>query len=192
MGGLLLCAAGAGVGVAVVGPVPDPEAVLAGGADVACACACGRGNHGERAGGAGPGGADGRGTQIDWTEVRVSDFHFDLPEELIAQHPPAERGSSRMLVLDRAKASAGHREQGTENRGDISRAIRDAMFADLPQMLRPGDLLVLNDSRVLPARLFATRAGLVTQANSPRPAGLIEVLLTEEVEDRAKENSGIL
>ena len=124
--------------------------------------------------------------------MRVSDFHFDLPEELIAQHPPEERGSSRMLVLDRAKASAGHREQGTENRGDISRAIRDAMFADLPQMLRPGDLLVLNDSRVLPARLFATRAGLVTQANSPRPAGLIEVLLTEEVEDRAKENAGIL
>ena len=112
--------------------------------------------------------------------MRVSDFDFDLPEELIAQHPPAERGSSRMLVLDRA-VPAGRPGQ-----------LTDAMFADLPQMLRPGDLLVLNDSRVLPARLFATRAGLVTQANSPRPAGLIEVLLTEEVEDRAKENAGIL
>jgi S-adenosylmethionine:tRNA ribosyltransferase-isomerase len=56
------------------------------------------------------------------------------------------------------------------------------MFRDLPEYLRAGDLLVLNDSRVLPARLFARRAGMGTQANSPRPAGLIEVLLTEEVE----------
>src|ERR1017187_2070013 len=169
MGGLLLCAAGAGVGVAFVGPVPDPEAVLAGGADVACACACGRGNHGERAGGAGPGGADGRGTQIDWTEVLVSDFHFDLPEELIAQHPPAERGSSRMLVVKRA-FSAGEAGQ-----------LTDELFQNLPLILGPGDLLILNDSRVLPARLYATRAGLTTQAGSPQPTGLIEVLLTEQI-----------
>jgi S-adenosylmethionine:tRNA ribosyltransferase-isomerase len=56
----------------------------------------------------------------------------------------------------------------------------DAWFRDLPGYLRPGDLLVLNDSRVLPARLFATRAGLTTQAGSPRPSGPVEVLLTEE------------
>ena len=97
--------------------------------------------------------------------VRVSDFHFDLPAELIAQHPPAVRGASRMLVLDRTT-------------GQIS----DERFADLPARLQPGDLLVLNDSRVLPARLFATRAGLATQANSPQPSGVIEVLLTEQVE----------
>ena len=97
----------------------------------------------------------------------VSDFDFDLPEELIAQHPPAERGSSRMLVLNRVFAV------------DRPGALADSMFQCLPQYLRPGDLLILNDSRVMPARLFATRGGLTTQANSPRPSGEIEVLLTE-------------
>jgi S-adenosylmethionine:tRNA ribosyltransferase-isomerase len=92
----------------------------------------------------------------------VSDFHFDLPDELIAQQPPAVRGSSRMLQLDRAS-------------GEYS----DRQFADLPSLLEPGDLLVLNDSRVLPARLFATRGGLTTQHNSPVPSGQVEVLLTQ-------------
>ena len=95
----------------------------------------------------------------------VSDFNYDLPEDLIAQHPPAQRGSSRMLVLDRATGG-----------------LRDDLFANLPQLLQPGDLLVLNDSRVLPARLFAYRAGARTQHNSPQPSGLIEVLLIEPVE----------
>jgi S-adenosylmethionine:tRNA ribosyltransferase-isomerase len=103
--------------------------------------------------------------------VLVSDFHFDLPEDLIAQHPPAERGSSRMLVLTRADGS-----------------LADRQFADLPQILQPGDLLILNDSRVLPARLFATRAGARTQANSPHPTGPIEVLLTEQLESATSEN----
>ncbi|HEX5284877.1 MAG TPA: tRNA preQ1(34) S-adenosylmethionine ribosyltransferase-isomerase QueA [Bryocella sp.] len=94
----------------------------------------------------------------------VSDFHYDLPEELIAQHPPATRGASRMLTLSRTT-------------GDFA----DHLFTELPQLLSPGDLLVLNDSRVLPARLYATRAGLHTQHNSPEPTGLIEVLLTEHV-----------
>jgi S-adenosylmethionine:tRNA ribosyltransferase-isomerase len=100
-------------------------------------------------------------------EVRVSDFHFDLPEELIAQTPPAVRGSSRMLALDRA-----------------SGAYSDQMFAELPQYLQDGDLLILNDSRVIPARLFATRARTAhTQANSPDPTGRIEVLLTQQLTD---------
>jgi S-adenosylmethionine:tRNA ribosyltransferase-isomerase len=98
----------------------------------------------------------------------VSDFSFDLPAELIAQHPPAQRGSSRMLVLNRATG-----------------ALCDDLFANLPNLLQPGDLLVLNDSRVLPARLFATRAGARTQHNSPQPSGLIEVLLTEQIDDPA-------
>ena len=97
--------------------------------------------------------------------MRVSDFHFDLPEELIAQTPPAVRGASRMLVLDR-----------------ITGAHADDSFSNLPTHLRAGDLLILNDSRVLPARLYATRAGLHTQHNSPDPTGRIEVLLTEQVE----------
>ncbi|HTV09475.1 MAG TPA: tRNA preQ1(34) S-adenosylmethionine ribosyltransferase-isomerase QueA [Candidatus Aquilonibacter sp.] len=94
----------------------------------------------------------------------VSDFYYDLPPELIAQHPPAVRGASRMLALDR--------RTGT---------VADHPFAELPHLLRPGDLLVLNDSRVLPGRLYATREGLSTQLNSSRPSGLIEVLLTEHL-----------
>jgi len=95
--------------------------------------------------------------------VRVSDFHFDLPEELIAQSPPPVRGTSRMLLLDKKT-------------GEYS----DDFFRNLPEILRPGDLLILNDSRVLPARLYATRArGPHTQHNSPDPTGRIEVLLTQ-------------
>jgi S-adenosylmethionine:tRNA ribosyltransferase-isomerase len=96
--------------------------------------------------------------------LRVSDFNFDLPEELIAQSPPAIRGSSRMLLLDRATGSH-----------------QDNFFCNLPEILCPGDLLVLNDSRVIPARLYATRAGLHTQHNSPDPTGRIEVLLTQQL-----------
>jgi S-adenosylmethionine:tRNA ribosyltransferase-isomerase len=112
--------------------------------------------------------------------VKVSEFHFDLPAELIAQHPPAERGASRMLVV--------RREQGTGNREQ--QRLQDAWFRELPEFLRPGDLLVLNDSRVLPARLFARRAGAlraVLDASRPvagatRPPGTVEVLLTEQVD----------
>ncbi len=71
--------------------------------------------------------------------VRTSDFDYDLPEELIAQRPAA-RGDSRLLVLDRATGRIGHRG-----------------VADLPQLLGPGDLLLLNDTRVLASRVFAVR-----------------------------------
>ena len=93
----------------------------------------------------------------------VADFDFALPEELIAQAPPQVRGSSRMLCVDRATG-----------------AWRDDHFASLPSLLRAGDLLIMNDSRVLPARLYATRAGARTQHNSPAPTGRIEVLLTQQ------------
>jgi S-adenosylmethionine:tRNA ribosyltransferase-isomerase len=94
----------------------------------------------------------------------VSDFNYDLPEELIAQRPPEVRGTSRMMTLDR--------------RGG---AFADRRFAELPALLRAGDLLVLNDSRVIPARLYARRGGLATQEKSPAPSGLVEVLLTERL-----------
>lgn len=68
--------------------------------------------------------------------MRVADFDFDLPPELIAQFPPAARGASRLLQVDAAGA------------------CHDRMFADLPALLRPDDLLVLNDTRVIKARLF--------------------------------------
>jgi len=98
--------------------------------------------------------------------MRVTDFDFELPEELIAQSPPAIRGSSRMLVVDRSTG-----------------AYRDDLFRNLPEILRPGDLLILNDSRVIPARLYATRAGLRTQQNSPDPTGRFEVLLTQQLSE---------
>ena len=94
----------------------------------------------------------------------VSDFGYELPEELIAQRPPEVRGTSRMLTLDRR-----------------SGAFADRSFRELPSLLKAGDLLVLNDSRVIPARLFATRGGLTTQEKSPVPSGLVEVLLTERL-----------
>jgi len=102
--------------------------------------------------------------------LRVDDFDFELPEDLIAQQPPAERGQSRMLVMNRAT-------------GDLT----DASFPDFPSLLNPGDLLVLNDSRVIPARLYARRATAQSALNhEPDPAnsqqsptGRIEVMLTE-------------
>lgn len=96
--------------------------------------------------------------------MRVADFDFNLPEELIAQAPPEVRGSSRMLCIDRQTGS-----------------FRDDQFVHLQDRLREGDLLILNDSRVIPARLYATRAGLRTQTNAPEPSGRIEVLLTQQL-----------
>jgi S-adenosylmethionine:tRNA ribosyltransferase-isomerase len=101
----------------------------------------------------------------------VSDFHFHLPEELIAQEPLAARDHSRLLHLQR---SSGH--------------YADRLFRDFPQLLRSGDLLVLNNTRVFPARLYGRRQGARAQAVSPRnPAsrdflrGRVEVLLTRQL-----------
>ncbi len=69
------------------------------------------------------------------TPYSLSDFDYALPEALIAQHPSAERGGSRLL--------------------DATQGLHDRMFADLPALLQPGDLLVFNDTKVIPARLFA-------------------------------------
>jgi S-adenosylmethionine:tRNA ribosyltransferase-isomerase len=87
--------------------------------------------------------------------VRVSDFDFELPGELIAQRA-APRGQSRLFVLD-AEGEERHRS-----------------IADLPALLHPGDLLVVNDTRVIPARLFARREP---------GAGRVEILLVEKVDD---------
>lgn len=99
----------------------------------------------------------------------VSDFDFHLPPELIAQHPPDERAASRMLHL------AGN-------------SLRDTMFTEFPELLRADDLLVFNDTRVLPARLFGHRSGRRAQPLSPHnPAsrdflqGRVEVLLTRRL-----------
>jgi S-adenosylmethionine:tRNA ribosyltransferase-isomerase len=103
--------------------------------------------------------------------VLVSDFDFYLPEELIAQEALADRSSSRLLHLSRSTGG-----------------FEDRMFADFAGLLRPGDLLVLNNSRVFPARLFGRRAGLNAQPISPNnPAsrdflqGRVEVMLTRQL-----------
>jgi S-adenosylmethionine:tRNA ribosyltransferase-isomerase len=92
--------------------------------------------------------------------VLTSDFDYELPAASIAQEA-APRGESRLLVLDR---------EGPD---------RHARVRDLPRLLRPGDLLVLNDTRVIPARLFGRRAGSAGQIG-----GRMELLLIERLGDR--------
>jgi S-adenosylmethionine:tRNA ribosyltransferase-isomerase len=88
--------------------------------------------------------------------MRVADFDFELPLERIAQEPAARRDASRMMVLDRRTGVVIHRH-----------------FADLPDELEAGDLLVLNDTKVLPARLRGTKP----------TGGRVEVLLVEPVDE---------
>ena len=87
--------------------------------------------------------------------MRRADFHYDLPESLIAQQPLAERSASRMLTLDGA-----------------SGALADRQIRDFPALLAPGDLLVFNDTRVIPARLFAMKES----------GGRVEVMLERPLE----------
>lgn len=72
--------------------------------------------------------------------MNTHDFYYDLPPELIAQHPAGRRDHSRLMLLDRTTGRIGH-----------------AHFYDLPKYLRPEDCLILNDTRVLPARIYGTR-----------------------------------
>jgi S-adenosylmethionine:tRNA ribosyltransferase-isomerase len=88
--------------------------------------------------------------------MQLSDFHYDLPEELIAQHPSEERSGSRLLQLD---GSSG--------------AVRDSLFADLPTLLQPGDLLVFNNTRVMPARLYGRK----------ETGGQVEILIERVLEN---------
>ena len=102
----------------------------------------------------------------------VSDFHYDLPEELIAQQPLGDRAASRLLHLSAA-------------RGTFS----DRQFREFPELLHPEDLVVFNNTRVFPARLYGRRSGLKSQPLSPgNPAsrdflrGQVEVLLTRQLQ----------
>ncbi len=89
--------------------------------------------------------------------MKTSDFYFDLPEELIAQDPLEDRSSSRLMVLDK-------------NTGEITHKI----FKDVGEYLQPGDCLVINDTKVIPARLLGSKKG--TGAN-------IEILLLKRKEN---------
>jgi len=87
--------------------------------------------------------------------MQLSDFHYHLPEELIAQYPAAERSASRLLALD----------------GE-SGALTDRGFSDLPSLLSPDDLLVFNDTRVMAARLYGQK----------ETGGKVEILLERIVQ----------
>jgi S-adenosylmethionine:tRNA ribosyltransferase-isomerase len=109
--------------------------------------------------------------------VLVSEFDYHLPEELIAQEPLTSREASRMLRLDRRS-------------GDV----QDLCFRDFPELLHPGDLVVFNNTRVFPARLYGRRSGSKSQPVSARnPAsrdflqGRIEVLLTKQLSQEPNE-----
>ena len=93
--------------------------------------------------------------------LKTSDFYYDLPQELIAQTPLDRRDSSRLMVLDRETGATQHMH-----------------FYDLPSLLRSGDCLVLNDSRVLPARLLGRREPT---------GGAVEVLLLVDLGDKVWE-----
>ena len=86
--------------------------------------------------------------------MKTSDFDYDLPEELIAQEPAANRDQCRMLVMDR-----------------VTGALEDRIFRDIKEYLRPGDLIIANETRVLPARLLGTKRGT---------GGAAEVFLLKE------------
>lgn len=92
--------------------------------------------------------------------MKTADFVYELPEELIAQTPMTRRDGSRLMLLDKNSGTVGHEH-----------------FYDLPSHLRPGDCLVLNDSRVLPARLFGLRP----------TGGAVEVVLLKETEEKCWE-----
>lgn len=107
----------------------------------------------------------------------TSDFDYFLPPQLIAQDPLHERDASRMLRLSRATGS-----------------FEDRRFHQLPDLLRPGDLVVFNNTRVFPARLYGRRSGSRAQPLSPRnPAtkdflkGQVEVLLASQVSEEPNE-----
>jgi S-adenosylmethionine:tRNA ribosyltransferase-isomerase len=115
----------------------------------------------------------------------VSDFQYDLPPERIAQEPLADRAGSRLLHMNRRNGG----EPGVPARPP-DQSWQDRKFREFPDLLRPDDLLVLNNTRVFPARLYGHRSGHRAQPLSPHnPAardflrGQVEVLLTRQVAD---------
>lgn len=94
--------------------------------------------------------------------MKVSDFNFELPEVLIAKYPKAERSASRLLVLDGANAEHGNS------------ALADKQFRDLLDYLVPGDLLVFNNTKVIPARMFGRK----------QTGGKLEILFERKLSER--------
>ena len=89
--------------------------------------------------------------------MKLSDFDYELPRELVAQHPPKLRDESRLIVLDRSG-------------GDI----RETLFSNFPRFLQEGDILAVNETRVIPARILGRR----------KSGGLVEIFLVRRISDR--------
>src|SRR5437016_6990257 len=102
--------------------------------------------------------------------MRLDELDYVLPREQIAQRPLDRREASRLLLQDRSSGN-----------------FEDRLFTELPSLLRGDELLVLNNARVIPARLFGRRAGVPPQPPSPRRraehlAGKVEIFLTRELD----------
>jgi S-adenosylmethionine:tRNA ribosyltransferase-isomerase len=107
---------------------------------------------------------------LDCPGMRLEDLNYELPERLIAQRPPERRDAARMLLLDRSSGS-----------------LSDSQFTQLPTLLRGDELLVLNNTRVIPARLLGRRVGVHSDRPSRSTAkehlsGKVEVLLSRQLE----------
>ena len=89
-------------------------------------------------------------------QLSTSDFYYDLPEELIAQDPLEDRSSSRLMVLEKETGAVEHK-----------------VFKDILDYLNPGDCLVLNNTKVIPARLFGVKEGTMAK---------IELLLLKKIQ----------
>lgn len=99
--------------------------------------------------------------------MRTDDFDYNLPEELIAQAPAEPRDSCRLLVVDRKGSQAG---MPLEHGGTVEHRI----FRDIIDYIEPGDVLVINQTRVMPARLIGRKTG---------SGGVVETLLLKRRED---------
>ena len=89
--------------------------------------------------------------------MRVADFSFDLPDELIARYPTAQRNASRLLTLN-----------------GVDGQLADKQFTDLLELINPGDLMVFNNTRVIPARLFGQKS----------TGGKLEILVERMLDDK--------
>jgi S-adenosylmethionine:tRNA ribosyltransferase-isomerase len=112
---------------------------------------------------------------LDSPLMRLDDLDYHLPSEQIAQKPLDRRDGSRLLELSRSEGG-----------------LKDCLFQDLPELLGGGELLVLNNTRVIPARLFGRRAGAHSEAASGAPrrehlTGKVEVFLTRQIDPQAWE-----